>query len=351
MRAAVDVAAGDRAAERVGVLGDREDVVRRRRAAGDAAVLALHDVPAVVAAARARVEFAVDLLVAILADVGDEEVAGRAVEADPPRVAQAPGPDCVGAGRADERVVRRDRVIAVRRRTRVPFDVDAQDLAEQRRSCPGRCCPGRSRRRRRRRRCRGSRPARTPARRRCGSCARCARCRAGWCSVVRLADVRAAFAVRRATMMSPSVASCSRRRRSRWSRSPGGTRGRGGPARRSGTIREPTSRNDAACSVPPLTTRTLPPRWTTNSRPEPSPAWVTPSGLLRPPVTRTTVSCPDAERRGLDRARCDRSAGRGRQRVARRDGHGRREDGGQGQDRGDDARTAAVRRRGRGVMG
>ncbi len=79
---------------------------------------ALGDPPAVVAlAGRARLE--VDLLEAVLADVGDVEVAGAAVEAEAERIAEPEIPD-VGITAAD--------VSGRRRRVRV--DVDTQDLAE-----------------------------------------------------------------------------------------------------------------------------------------------------------------------------------------------------------------------------
>ena len=94
-------------------------------------MLALHHAPAVVSAAVIAGGLAVDLLVAALADVGDEQGAGGAVEGDPPRVAQAPGPDLVPArDRAPERIGRRDAVAAVRTGAG-PVDVDAQDLGEQ----------------------------------------------------------------------------------------------------------------------------------------------------------------------------------------------------------------------------
>jgi hypothetical protein len=66
------------------------------------------------------------LLAYALAHVGDEEVAGRAVEAEPPGVAQPAGPDLRPGGRlACERVVGRNRVWQ-------GVHADAQDLPEQR---------------------------------------------------------------------------------------------------------------------------------------------------------------------------------------------------------------------------
>ena len=67
----------------------------------------------------------VDLLVAVLPGVRDRDVVSRAIEGEPPRVAQAIGPDLVAAGPAHEWVAHRD---PVSRRG----GVDAQDLpAEQ----------------------------------------------------------------------------------------------------------------------------------------------------------------------------------------------------------------------------
>src|SRR3989475_4347158 len=111
--AAVDEAAGDRAAGRVRRLGPGAAVLRRavavvedgqreprHRARGKRvaevgrveAVPALHDVPAVVETARERGGgHEVDLLEEVLPDVGDVEVAGGAVEGVAPRVAQPLG--------------------------------------------------------------------------------------------------------------------------------------------------------------------------------------------------------------------------------------------------------------------
>ena len=124
--AAVDVAAGDG-----GGLGVREGEGRRqdrRRAAlalGLDRLRAFHDRPAVVAALLD----AVDHLPQLPADVADPQVAGRAVEAHPPGVAEAVGPDLrPGVRRLDERVVRRDGVgLALV----LVVHVDAQDRREQ----------------------------------------------------------------------------------------------------------------------------------------------------------------------------------------------------------------------------
>ena len=74
------------------VLEDRHRVARRRvRAVGVGtrieAVPSLEDVPSVVQAADAR-GLHVDLLPGVLADVGGVELAGRAIEAEAPRIAE-----------------------------------------------------------------------------------------------------------------------------------------------------------------------------------------------------------------------------------------------------------------------
>ena len=73
---------------------------QRQRDAGVAAVRRrveavqpFHLPPAVVFAADARRGLEVDLLERVLADVADPEVAGRAVEGEAPRIAQAVRPD------------------------------------------------------------------------------------------------------------------------------------------------------------------------------------------------------------------------------------------------------------------
>ena len=106
----------------------------RHRLAGPAAVrgrvvagVALELPPAVVrGSAGVRSQRAVDLLVAILADVADPQVAGLAIEREAPRVAQAERPDEVVTRHADVGIRGRDRV-------RLPrVDVDPEDLAQQR---------------------------------------------------------------------------------------------------------------------------------------------------------------------------------------------------------------------------
>src|SRR5262249_44867107 len=123
-RAAIDVAAGDRVALPVVVLGDRLDraghvAVRAR----PVAVLPFADVPAVVAAELDLV----DLFPLVLADVAGPELAGQAVEAEAPGVAKTVSVDLRLAAARAERVVARDAV------GRAVVDVDAEDLAEERR--------------------------------------------------------------------------------------------------------------------------------------------------------------------------------------------------------------------------
>src|SRR6266540_2781984 len=83
------VAAADRAAEGMAVLGDRHD-----EAAGAARLLALErvrpfvDIPAVILEAGARARRVVHLFPVALADVADVEVACL-VEREPPRIAQS----------------------------------------------------------------------------------------------------------------------------------------------------------------------------------------------------------------------------------------------------------------------
>src|SRR6185295_12054856 len=119
--------ASDRAALAVVVLEDgRGDAGGVAAGGGLEAVVAFGDVPAVVLAAPAGGEADVDLLPLALADVGDHEVAGPAVEGEPPRVAQAVGPDlAAGPGGAGEGVVGGNGVRGS------PVHVDAQHLAEQ----------------------------------------------------------------------------------------------------------------------------------------------------------------------------------------------------------------------------
>src|SRR3954468_23040242 len=63
-----------------------------------------------------------------------------------------------------------------------------------------------------------------------------------------------------------------------------------------------TSRNEPGWRVRPLTTRTVPPRWTMNNRPVPSPALTTPSGALSPVAIRWTASWSGATAAAADPA-------------------------------------------------
>src|SRR5262249_34663571 len=134
--ATIDVAAGDRRADRVVVVVDRIDDRRERdRTAAIVIVRALAQRPAVVAPA-APARLVVDLLPEVLSDVADHERAGaaspRIVEAVAPRVAQPEGPDlgsCGDGNAAHEGIVARH---LISHRVRVGYrHVDAQHLAEQ----------------------------------------------------------------------------------------------------------------------------------------------------------------------------------------------------------------------------
>src|SRR5690606_29381025 len=125
--AAVEVAAADRAAPAAaaGVGDDRHHQALGVAAGARLEALGpLHHVPAVVLAARGAGGLQVHLLEPVLADVGDVKVAGLAVEAEAPRVAQAVGPDLgPGALAVHEGVVwRRDGALA--------GDVEPEELAE-----------------------------------------------------------------------------------------------------------------------------------------------------------------------------------------------------------------------------
>src|SRR5262245_10778912 len=128
--APVDEATGDRRAERAAVVDDRQRQTARVAAGARwVALRALHPVPAVVLAARARGRLKVDLLARTLPDVADVQVAGLAVEAEPPGIAQPVGPDLgAAAGHADEGVGRRHGVGAG---WSDRLDVEPQDLTEQ----------------------------------------------------------------------------------------------------------------------------------------------------------------------------------------------------------------------------
>jgi len=109
------------------VLGHREyQAVRTAAGARRIAVPALHDIPAVVFTPGARPGRIVDLLPVLLADVGDVKITGLPVEGEPPRIAQAVGPDLgPGVPAAHEGVVRRDRVRLS------PVHVDPEHLSQQ----------------------------------------------------------------------------------------------------------------------------------------------------------------------------------------------------------------------------
>ncbi len=127
-RIAHDVAAGDRLAAGAVVLEDRRDVARggARRVRAVVERAALEALPAEVGGAALR-RGVVDLLGVVLADVADEQVAGRAVEREAKRVAQAVGVDLAArVAAAGERVAGRDRVAARGARR------DPQQLGEQR---------------------------------------------------------------------------------------------------------------------------------------------------------------------------------------------------------------------------
>ncbi len=118
----------------------------------------------------------IDLLPAALADVADPQVAGRAIEAEAPWVAQAVGVDLgQRASPGSRRSCRR----AWRRAFR-PARCPRRAAAACRAACrgAGRCPAGRRRCRRHPCRRRGSRRARRRGRRRCGS-GRAGRCGAG----------------------------------------------------------------------------------------------------------------------------------------------------------------------------
>ena len=106
-RVAHDHAARDRAVAVAVRADDHRRDVAGRRLAGRVARAALERPPAEVRAAPAAARHEVDLLVLVLADVADREVARAAVEREAPRVAQAVRVDLAARpGAADERVRR-----------------------------------------------------------------------------------------------------------------------------------------------------------------------------------------------------------------------------------------------------
>src|SRR5436190_6973162 len=86
------VPAGDRAVAG-GVFVDDARLHRVWRGAAVEAAPALEDVPAVVGALPRAAAGEVDLLLGVLTDVRDHQVAGQPVEREAPRVTQAEGPD------------------------------------------------------------------------------------------------------------------------------------------------------------------------------------------------------------------------------------------------------------------
>ena len=117
------VVLGDRVEQRLAASsGGRTSFRRIGRVVWVEAMKALADHPAVVAALFDNV----DLLEQVLSDVAEEQPSVLAIEREAIRVAEAVRIDLVLAGRADERVVRRDRV------RRAAVHVDAQDRAKQR---------------------------------------------------------------------------------------------------------------------------------------------------------------------------------------------------------------------------
>ena len=126
LSAAVNIAAGDGARLGVRVLDDRRDDGRRAgRVVWVDRLAALHDAPAVVAAALD----AEDHLPQVPADIAHPQVAGLGVKTHPPRVAEAVRPDLrPGTERSGKRVVRRD---SVGETWVEAVDVDAQDRRQQ----------------------------------------------------------------------------------------------------------------------------------------------------------------------------------------------------------------------------
>ncbi len=85
--------------------------------------------PTVVLAAVARGGLVIDLLDLTLADVPDEEIAGGAIEAEAPGIAQPIGPDLGARARlVDKGVAGWDGILPAHRSM---VHVDAQDLPEQ----------------------------------------------------------------------------------------------------------------------------------------------------------------------------------------------------------------------------
>src|ERR1044072_1053925 len=91
-------------------------------------VEAFHDAPAVVLAAGVARGLEVNLLEAVLAHVADEEIAGQAVAAEAPGVAQSERPDFGAEACAQDEGVACGNGVGVRP---AGLDVEAQDFAGQ----------------------------------------------------------------------------------------------------------------------------------------------------------------------------------------------------------------------------
>src|SRR5262249_37759666 len=125
-RPTIDVAPGDRAALRVVVVEQRQGEAALVAAGGGAvAGGAFHAVPAEVEtfAKLGRAGGDVDLFVCVLSHVGDIEVAGLAIEAEAPGIAEPIGPDLLAhTALPHERIVAGDGDLPAR------VDVDAEQL-------------------------------------------------------------------------------------------------------------------------------------------------------------------------------------------------------------------------------
>ena len=99
---------------------------RQRQAVAEAirlkAVIAFHDVPAVILASLARLGLEIDLLPGFLPDIRDVQIAGGAIERESPGIAQAVGPDLI-----PERIRSRNTIRRI-----AGFHIDAKQLAQQR---------------------------------------------------------------------------------------------------------------------------------------------------------------------------------------------------------------------------
>ncbi len=126
--APVDVAAGDRLADIVAVLRNGRGEPLPVALLGFVAVVALGDWPAVVVSALVIRGLEIHVLPRVLPHIGDVQVAGLAVEAEAPRIAQARRPDLgPGALLVDEGVILGYAVRAVP----TSIHVDAEDLRQE----------------------------------------------------------------------------------------------------------------------------------------------------------------------------------------------------------------------------